>query len=116
MSKRYNKKKERYKKIADQRIHRLFHLAEQYALQDRLALANRYVFLARKISMKYLVPIPHQWKRRFCKRCYAYLLPGVSCRTRIHNGRVITYCSNCKNYMRLPLQNRHVKKSLVENK
>jgi ribonuclease P protein subunit RPR2 len=109
MPKRYNRKKELQKKIAKQRIQRLFLLAEHYALNDRLKLSDRYVFLARKISMKYLVPVPNQFKRRFCKHCYSYILPNVTCRIRIHKGRIVTYCDNCKRYMRMPLQNRLVK-------
>ncbi|MCK5459476.1 MAG: hypothetical protein KAI20_06260 [Thermoplasmatales archaeon] len=109
MPKRRNKKKELQKKIAKQRIQRLFLLAEHYALCDRLKLSDRYVFLARKISMKYLVPMPNKFKRRFCKQCYSYLLPSVTCRIRIHKGRIVTYCNKCKKYTRMPLQSRLVK-------
>ena len=109
MPKRYNKKKELQKKIAMQRIQRLFLLAEKYALCGKLKLSDRYVFLARKISMKYLSPIPKKFKRRFCKHCYSYLLPSVTCRIRIRKGRVVTYCNKCKKYTRMPLKNRFEK-------
>ena len=95
-----NKKKQ--KSIAKSRIIRLFMLAEEYALSNRLSLSNRYVFLARKLSMRYLVPIPRKYKRRFCKHCYNYFLPGNNCRVRIQRSRVITYCNNCKKYSRIP--------------
>ena len=106
MPKRHNRKKELQKKIAKQRIQRLFLLAEQYALCGRLKLSDRYVLLARKISMKYLIPIPKKFKRRFCKHCYSYLLPSVTCRIRIQKGRIITYCNKCKKYTRMTLQKR----------
>ena len=109
MANRNAKKKKLQKNIAKNRIHRLFKLAEKYALQDRLELSDRYVFLARKISMRYLVPMPRGFKRRFCKHCYSYLLPGVNCRVRIHRSNVVTYCHNCKRYMRMPLGNRLTK-------
>jgi ribonuclease P protein subunit RPR2 len=102
MKKRYMRNKKTQKKIAENRINRLFQLAEEKALIDRLDLANRYVELARKISMRYLVPIPRQFKRRFCKHCYSYLLPAVNCRIRIYRGRIIIYCKNCEKYSRIP--------------
>jgi ribonuclease P protein subunit RPR2 len=111
MSKRFNRKKELQKKIAKQRIKRLFLLAEYNAINNRLILSDRYVFLARKISMKYLVPVPNQFKRKFCKHCYKYLLPNVTGRIRIHKGRIVSYCYKCKRYMRIPLNNRMTKQS-----
>ena len=94
------------KVIASQRIAYLFRLAESYALEGKFVLANRYVELARKISMKYLVSIPPEFKRRFCTHCYQYLLPPVTCRVRIHRGMIITYCLSCKKYGRIPLHHR----------
>jgi len=104
MQKRYQKKKEQQKKIALQRILRLSCLAENYALQHRFHLSNRYVYLARKISMRYLVSIPPSFKRRFCKHCYCFLLPSVNCRVRISNKYIVTYCLHCKKHMRIPLK------------
>ncbi|UCF13798.1 MAG: hypothetical protein JSW06_05970 [Thermoplasmatales archaeon] len=97
------------KSIAKNRIQHLFRLAERYALCDRLELSDRYVFLARKISMRYLVTIPTKFKRRVCKHCYCYLMPGINCRVRIHRGKIVTYCYNCKKYMRIPLKYRSTK-------
>jgi ribonuclease P protein subunit RPR2 len=105
MSKKKLKDKKIQKTIAISRINKLFLLAERYALSGRLNLANRYVELARKISMRYLVPMPKEFKRRFCKHCYKYLLPHVTCRVRIHRGRLVIYCHNCKRYTRIPLKN-----------
>jgi len=104
MSKRAVKDKKIQKTIAASRINQLFLLAEKYALLGRLNLANRYVELARKISMRYLVSVPKEFKRRFCKHCYHYLLPHVNCRIRIHRGKLIIYCHNCKKYTRIPLK------------
>ena len=105
MPKKTLKDKKIQKTIALRRIRRLFSLAEQYALSGRLNLSDRYVEIARKISMRYLVPIPREYKRRFCKHCYKYLLPSVSCRFRIHRGKLVIYCHNCKRYTRIPLKN-----------
>ncbi|MBN1280860.1 MAG: ribonuclease P [Candidatus Thermoplasmatota archaeon] len=103
MSRRRSEKKKQYKQIAARRIPYLFSLAEAAALQGRLGLADRYVALARKLSMKYLVPIPPEFKRRFCPHCYHYLLPSVTCRVRLHRGMIITYCSLCHRLHRIPL-------------
>ena len=109
MSTKINNRKKIQKKIAKRRIIRLFTLAENYALSGRLKLSDRYVYLARKISMKYLVPIPKEFKRRFCKHCYGYLLPNVNSRVRINKGKIVTYCFNCKKYSRIPLNKKSIK-------
>ena len=97
-----NKKLQR--KIAEQRIHRLFTLAEQNALDGKLWYANRYVEIARRISMHHRVPLSRGFKRFFCKHCYSFLLPSHTCRVRIHRGRIVVYCYNCKKLSRFPLK------------
>jgi len=90
------------KTIAKSRIEELFKLAEEEALKGRIDRADRYVELARKISMKYQVRIPKRYKLFFCKKCYHFLLPEVTCRVRINRGKLVIYCYNCKNYRRIP--------------
>lgn len=104
--KKINLNKKNQKIIARNRINKLFELAEKNAHSNKLDLSNGYVELARKISMRYLVKIPKEHKRKFCKHCYNYLLPFVTGRIRIHRGKVIIYCYNCKKYSRIPLKNR----------
>jgi len=96
MRNKKNRSKMIQKKIAKRRIEKLFIMAEETALLKKFNLANRYVEIARKISMRYLVPIPKKFKRRFCKHCYHYLLPDATCRVRIHRGKIIIFCLNCK--------------------
>jgi len=103
--KRTIKEKKEQKLIAKKRIDKLFALAEKNALSQRLDLANRYVEIARKISMRNLVPIPRKFKRRFCKHCYSYLLPDSNCRIRIHRNRLIIFCKNCEKFTRIPIKN-----------
>ena len=98
--------KKTQKKIATSRINQLFILAEQNALNGKLNFSTRYVEIARKISMRYLVPIPLEHKRRFCKHCYSYLLPHVNSRIRIHRGKIVIFCNNCKKYTRIPIKNK----------
>ncbi len=105
MSKKLINKK--YQKIiALKRIHRLFKLAYKKATNKKFELANRYTYIARKISMKYLIPIPNEYKRCFCKHCYNYLLPDKNSRFRIKNGKIIIFCKNCKKYSRIPFKNK----------
>ena len=92
------------KKIAEQRIHKLFSMAERNALNGKLEYANRYVDLARRISMRYRVPIPKEFKSFFCKHCYSFLLPSYTCRIRIHREKLIIYCYNCKKFIRIPFK------------
>jgi len=94
--------KNKQKKIARERINRLFRLAEKTALNHRLDLSTRYVTLARKLSMRYLVSIPREFKKRFCKYCYSYLQPGVNSRYRVGRKHLIIYCGECRRYIRIP--------------
>jgi ribonuclease P protein subunit RPR2 len=104
MSHRNSRSKKVNKAIAKNRIERLFILAEKCALHGKFGLSNRYVFFARKISMRYLVPIPEKYKRNFCKHCYSYLIPVKNCRVRISRSKIIISCFNCKKYCRIPLK------------
>ena len=99
------KDKKFQRQIALSRIKRLFLMAENNALSGNFSISNRYVSIARKLSMKHLVPIPKEFKHRFCKHCYQYLLPDSNCRVRIHRSRLVIYCDNCKKYTRIPLKN-----------
>ena len=103
MARKRRPNKQQFKKIAKVRINRLFSLAEQAALAGELKRADRYVQLARKISMRYLVPMPRDYKRRFCKYCYAYLIPGKTARIRIHRGKIILFCFRCQHFTRMPI-------------
>jgi len=101
MKKRHQKKPQKQKEIALERIKTLFKQAKEIFKKDK-SLANRYVKLARELSMKYKVPIPKPLKRRFCKHCYSYLMPSINIRIRTRQGKVVYYCLECKKYMRFP--------------
>ena len=105
MKGKYSKKSAEHKRIAKQRIEVLFKQAKDTFKEDT-KLADRYVQLARKIAMKYKVRIRPELKRRFCKHCYKYLMPGANCRVRMQKGKVVYFCQSCKKFMRFP----HLKK------
>ena len=97
----YKPKPENQVKIAKERIEELFKQAE-LAFAKNPNLSDRYVELARKISMRLKVRIPPSLKKRFCKHCYSYLVPGKNCRVRTHEGKVVYSCGNCRKFMRFP--------------
>lgn len=101
MRKNYKKKALEVKKNAKERIETLFKQAEVVFKKDK-KLADRYVELARKISMKNKVRIKPELKRRFCKHCHSYLVPGANCRVRLQDGKVVYFCKVCEKYMRFP--------------
>jgi ribonuclease P protein subunit RPR2 len=97
--------KKEQKAIAKQRIEVLFKQAE-IKFPTNKGLANRYVTLARKLSMKVKIKIPLELKRRFCKHCYKYLQPGTNARVRTRDGKIIISCLECKKFMRIPVKNK----------
>ena len=105
----YRKKAAEAKKTAQARIEKLFFLAEGLGGKD-LFMANRYLLMARNLSMKFNVPIPRQYKRRFCKHCYTYLVPGTNCRVRTQKEKVVYSCDHCHKYMRFPYVKEKAKK------
>lgn len=87
------------KKIALERINILFREARKIYSYDP-KLSDRYVALARKISMKYKVKIPSVHKRKFCKHCYGFFMPPKNCRARTRDGKLVYSCFRCKKFSR----------------
>ena len=82
-----------------ERMRQLFDQADR-----RREFSDKYVEMARKLSMRYKVPIPGDLQKRFCKHCHRYLIPGENCRVRTRESKVVYYCLNCKMYMRFPFK------------
>ena len=94
------KKKLEQKKIAKERIDELFKLAEEaYAKYPERA--HRYSKLIRKLQLKYKIKLPLKIKRRICKKCDHFLKPGMNCKVRSKDGKLIIHCLDCKNMMKL---------------
>lgn len=108
--KKYSSKSKENKEIALDRIKTLFKEARAVFKKDK-TLANRYVKLARELSMKYKVRIPSNLKRQFCKHCYHYLMPSVNLRVRTRDKKLVYYCLDCKHYMRIPYVKNHRSKT-----
>ena len=101
MGRRYKQKSKKEEQIALERIKILFRQAKLIFKKNK-SLADRYVKLARELSMKYKVKIPSNLKRQFCKHCHSYLMPSVNVRIRTRNGKIVYYCLECREYMRFP--------------
>jgi len=92
------------KRIARERVEILFRKADQVAHED-LELAQRYVEIARRVAMKARIKLPRKWRRRLCKHCKRFLVPGLNCRVRLRQNRfphVTVYCFSCKRFTRYP--------------
>lgn len=98
--------------IALARVARLMDLAERAALAGRLDRAHRHAALARALSLRHELGTPAPMRGRVCRACAAFLLPGVTSRTRVREGRVVTTCLACGRVRRRPLGARHAPRAL----
>jgi len=82
--------------LAEKRILKLLKMAEEN-VKTHPQRTKRYVELARKISSKYNVRITRELKRKICKKCNAFLIPGFNCKVRAdRKTKCITYiCLEC---------------------
>ncbi|MDD1724990.1 MAG: ribonuclease P [Methanospirillum sp.] len=90
------------RQIAQERIDILFKQADRFFSWDPYY-SNRCVVHACHIAMKERIRIPSYLRRRYCRRCRTYLVPGRTGRVRIHRGRVIITCLSCGWHRRFPL-------------
>ena len=105
---RYNKVRMKVdsdtRRIAKQRIETLFKLANVTMQKDR-NLAQRYADAARRIAMASKIRLPTEYRRRICKHCKSFILPGVNCTVRLQQRRephVVVTCQECGEHMRIP--------------
>jgi ribonuclease P protein subunit RPR2 len=99
MVRKHKSKPLEQKKIVSERIAKLFEQAkENFSLDPKLS--DRYVQLARKLSMRYKVTIISVYKRQFCKHCYSFFVPSKTCRVRTKNGMLVYLCLRCKKFSR----------------
>lgn len=103
MKKKIIKKKNLEKNIAKTHIKELFEEASK-VFKECPDLADEYVKKARKIQMKFQLKMPMEYKRRFCSKCFSYILPPFNCRIRLNKGKIVYLCLKCKNHMRIPFK------------
>jgi ribonuclease P protein subunit RPR2 len=101
MKQGYSKKPNKFREIAEERILELFRQAE-LRFSSHPELSDRYMEIVRKIAMKYKVKLPKEFKRRICKHCHKFLVPGNNCRVRLTEKKVVYTCLGCNKFMRFP--------------
>lgn len=90
--------------IAMERINILMERAIDEAIRGDLSYADRYVDLARKISMKYNIRIPRKFKRFICRGCKGILVPGKTLEVRFRRGKILYKCIRCGEIKRFVLR------------
>ena len=104
MKARTTKAKPRWQQAtAEERIEILFSSAE-HEFRQRPDRSRSYMELASKIAMRYNIRMPQNFKRKLCKECYMYLVPGESCKVRVAGGVRSVTCSCCGSVARYPLR------------
>ena len=92
------KNKEKVKELALEKIIHLFNEA-----RSNPSMADRYVELARKIGMKFNVPIPRELKRKFCRHCNSYFQKS-NYRIRTRNKMIVYTCFKCRKYTKFKIK------------
>ncbi|MEM2272986.1 MAG: ribonuclease P [Candidatus Bathyarchaeia archaeon] len=96
------------RKISLIRIEQLFDLAIKM-LDKRPDLSQRYVEMARKISMRARARVSKEKRMLICRHCKRFIFPGVSSRVRLQSKRephIVITCLYCGKHMRKPLRRR----------
>ena len=96
-------KKQKEKKKAIEEIKAIFDIAGKYFKTEKKK-ANLYVKKARRLAMRHNIKLGSVLKKKFCKHCYSYIVPGVNCRVRTRNKMIVYYCLECKRYMRFGIR------------
>ncbi len=86
-------KKEEIRKIAIERIYRLFELAEE-EFSKHPERSKRYVELALKIAKRNNAKMPHELKKNYCKKCHAFL-KTENAEFKTLNGLMEITCNEC---------------------
>ncbi|MEM2341958.1 MAG: ribonuclease P [Candidatus Bathyarchaeia archaeon] len=98
--------KNKVREIALGRIKQLFNLAFE-VLDKRPDLSQRYVEIARRISMRTRTRIPRENRLLICRHCKKFIFPGVSSRVRLQPRRephIVITCLYCSKHTRIPLK------------
>jgi ribonuclease P protein subunit RPR2 len=82
---------EKGKKIALERIYRLFELAEKNPQYSK-----RYLTLAKDIGKKTTTRIPKELKNKMCKKCYS-----LNINIKNENDSTIITCQDCKSIRKI---------------
>ena len=93
--------REESRKIAASLVAGLFRQAED-AFPASQEVALRFVRKARRAAERARIPVPAQFRRRFCRYCSSFWVPGRTVRVRLQKQKVVYCCLVCRHYFRLP--------------
>ncbi len=65
--------------------------------------ANRLTAKAHREVLRSKLKLPAVLKKRYCKSCRSFWMPGKTVRVRLGKGRVVYSCLSCKKIQRMPL-------------
>ncbi|MDP6627308.1 MAG: YhbY family RNA-binding protein [Methanopyri archaeon] len=99
---RGGKKPQWMRRLASERIDILLDRAKR-TVREAPELARRYVWLARRIGMRYLLPLGARRRRSICTSCHLPMVHGRTARVRVKRGKVVRTCLGCGTITRLPL-------------
>lgn len=100
MKKKFKGTKKQQQKLALNEIIDILEKAKE-VFDEKPELAHKYAKKARRIALKYKLKLPLKFKRRICKNCHSFLVPGKNLRVRTRKGNMVYYCLNCKKFMRI---------------
>ena len=100
MKQKFKGSKKQQKKLALDEIIEILNKAK-VTFAENPDLAHKYAKKARRTALKYKIKLPLNLKRKICKYCYSYLVPGKTLRVRTNKGHVVYYCLICKKFMRI---------------
>ncbi|MCL4346676.1 MAG: hypothetical protein M1417_02035 [Candidatus Thermoplasmatota archaeon] len=100
----YRKEAMEARRIARERIEKLFGLARDLAASGEKERSRMYIMLARRIGMKLDIPLGH--RREYCRKCNSYLIPGRNARVRMGRKKVTLTCLECGKVTRFPFGTR----------
>ena len=100
MKKKFKGTKKQQQKLALADITGILSKAKE-VFDEKPGLADKYAKKARRMALKYKIKLPLNLKRRICKNCCSYLVPGKNLRVRTSKGKVVLYCLNCRKFMRI---------------
>lgn len=93
--------KEAQKRTARERIRILFEQAVA-----RPAYAKRYMQLVKKLQKRYRLRLTPDQNRKICKKCFAFLRPGVNATFRTKEGNIVITCKECGHVRRVGYRRR----------
>ncbi len=97
------KEKSAVQGIALERIYRLAELAGQ-EFSEHPERSKDYAQLIKRIGMRCNVKIPSEVREKFCKKCFAFLKPGVNAEVRVKEKGLVVKCRECGAFKKIKLE------------